>query len=271
MKRILIPCDFSEISDNALRYGAGLADYFSAEILLFHVTQYPVINPEVGFAAYTYQDAEKDSMEALNKLSAKLTSGGFKGQVKCNAKMGDVSEEVRKYSREQKADLVVMGISGHGSGIMKNLVGSSAVSVSKNIDCPLIIVPPDLEFKVPQIILYACEYEEEVRIHPGFDKIRDICTMFNAELHVVHVVKEGKAGKPDHLAYVEDKTVASPYRTFIVGEKKAAVGLLDFLKEHRTDMIIIEPRKHSWFYDIFHRSVTNEIAFNSPVPVLAMH
>jgi nucleotide-binding universal stress UspA family protein len=271
MKKILIPCDFSEISDNALRYGAGLARFFTADLLLLHVTQYPVINPEVGFAAYTYQDAEKDSLDALRKLSDRLKSEGFSGKITWQAKMGDIAEEINKYCAAQNADAVVMGISGHGSPLMKNIVGSSAVSVSREIDRPLIIVPPDVSFRQPQIILYACEYEEEVRVHPGFDRIKDLCTLFGSELHVVHVVKEGKKHDHDGVSFIEDKSGKSPYRTFIVGEKHAGPGLLAFLNEHRTDMVIIEPKKHSWFYDIFHRSVTNEIAFSSPVPVLALH
>lgn len=271
MKKILIPCDFSETSDNALRYGAGMTDYFSGELYLIHVTQYPVINPEVGFAAYTFQDAEKDSLEALRKLAARVKSEfGFKGAIHIFSKMGEISEEIGTYAEAHDIDLVVMGISGHGNAVMKTLVGSAAVSVSRNVACPLIIVPPGTSFRIPNVMLYACEYEEEVRVHPGFDRIKEICTLFNAELHVVHVVKDEK--HTDHQAhYMEDKNAASPYRTFIVGEKRASTGLLEFMKEHKTDMVIIEPRKHSWFYDLFHKSVTNEIAFNSPVPVLAMH
>jgi nucleotide-binding universal stress UspA family protein len=275
MKKILIPCDFSEVSDNALHYGAALAGYLSADLTLMNVTQYPVINPEVGFAAYTYQDAEKDSLQALNKLAVKLKEEGFSGKIGCYAKMGDITDEVLKYIREHGIDLVVMGISGHGNNLMKNIIGSSAVSVSRGTECPLVIVPPKVTFKVPNFILYACEFEEEVRVHPGFDRVKEICTLFNAELHVVHVVKDDSGYKPDEdhdgSHYILDKSTPSPYLTYIVAEKKASVGLLDFLKVHQTDMIIIEPKKHSWFYNIFHRSVTNEIAFNSPVPVMAVH
>jgi nucleotide-binding universal stress UspA family protein len=274
MKKILIPCDFSELSANAIRYGAGLAKHFSAELLLLHVTQFPVINPEVGFAAYTYQDAAKDSLQALQKLATQVrTNEQFTGNIIVQSKMGDITEEVVKYSKDAGADLIIMGITGHASKLMKNVVGSSAVSVSRVCECPLIIVPPKVEFKVPQIMLYACEYEEEVRVHPGFDKVKEMSTLFGAELHVVHVVKEGsKHSKAEHEhTYYEDKTGSSPYRTFLVAEKHASSGLVHFLEQHKTDMIIIEPKKHGWFYEIFHRSVTNEIAFTSPVPVLAMH
>ena len=49
------------------------------------------------------------------------------------------------------------------------------------------------------------------------------------------------------------------------------VGILDFVKFHQIDMIIVEPKKHSIFHALFYPSITNELAFKSPVPVLTIH
>ena len=72
MKKILIPCDFSETSDNAVNFALGLADQFNSDLVLLHVTQYPVTNAEIGLSAYTYQDAREDSLKALKELSEKI-------------------------------------------------------------------------------------------------------------------------------------------------------------------------------------------------------
>lgn len=41
LKRILVPIDFSETSDAALRYGVALARAFSARLHLLHVPEHP--------------------------------------------------------------------------------------------------------------------------------------------------------------------------------------------------------------------------------------
>jgi nucleotide-binding universal stress UspA family protein len=45
LKTILVPSDFSECSDAALRYGLELARRFDARLHLLHVVQDPLTQP----------------------------------------------------------------------------------------------------------------------------------------------------------------------------------------------------------------------------------
>jgi nucleotide-binding universal stress UspA family protein len=275
MKKILIPCDFSDSSDVAVSYALGLADQFGSDLVLLHVTQYPVTNAEMGLSAYTYQDAREDSLKALRELSENIRlTHGSSLQIECYSEMGDTADEVIKYSKSKQVDLVVMGISGHGSKLMKSLVGSAAVTVAKKIDVPLIIVPPAAKYKKITSIAYACDYNKDLHNEASLQKAKDISAAFGASLHIIHVVPEKhnielKESFTDN--YTEHQLESTPHRTFLVTEKNAADGLLNFLKNNLVDMIIIEPKKHSLFHKMFFPSVTNEIAFNSPVPVLTIH
>ena len=48
LKNILVPSDFSECSDQAVRYGLELARKFDATIHLLHVVQDPATQPWVA-------------------------------------------------------------------------------------------------------------------------------------------------------------------------------------------------------------------------------
>jgi nucleotide-binding universal stress UspA family protein len=275
MKKILIPCDFSDTSESAVNYAIEMADHFGSELILLHVTQYPLMNPEVGLAGYTYQDAKEDSLKALKELAGKITNRNPRlNKIECLSEMGDTAEEVLKFSIEKQPDLVIMGISGHGSKLMKSIIGSSAVSVSKKIEVPLIIVPPNAKYKKISSIAYACDYNADLHNEISMKKVKAIASLFGANLHILHIVPEKNEIRYSESFtdnYMEHKLESSPHRTFLVTEKNASEGLLSFLKNNFVDMIIIEPKKHSLFHKLFYPSVTNEIAFNSPVPVMTIH
>jgi hypothetical protein len=98
--------------------------------------------------------------------------------------------------------------------------------------------------------------------------------MFNSTLSILHVIPEAhlinqKEATIDN--YVEHKLETTEHRTYIITENKVSVGLLDFINYHDVDMVIIEPKKHSLIHSIFYPSVTNDLAFSSPIPVLAIH
>jgi nucleotide-binding universal stress UspA family protein len=273
MKRILIPCDFTESSHNAVNFAMGIAGMFGSEVLLLHITQYPVTNAEMGLSAYTYQDAREDSLEALKELAEKIKTDYGPRHIECFSEMGDTADEVEKYAQNKQADLVVMGITGHGSKLMKSLLGSSAVTAAKNINVPLIIVPPGTVYKKISSIALACDYNDPNKEN-SIAKAKEISSILGATLHLVHVVPEDhhielKESFTDN--YLEHHLETSPHRTFLVTEKNAASGLLSFLKNNLVDMIMIEPRKHSLFHKIFFPSTTTEVAFNSSVPVMTIH
>jgi nucleotide-binding universal stress UspA family protein len=273
MKKILVPCDFTDTSENALNYAVEAAVFFSADLVLVHVSHYPVVTPEIGLSSYSYQDAEKDSMDALGKIRNRIISGrNFNGRIDCFAEMGDVSESVEKFAREQGAELIVMGISGHGSKFMKNLIGSAAVDVSQEVDVPVLIIPPGYTYKKPGIVIYACQYEEQISIEPGFIKVQDLCSALGATLQLLHVIEEKNTAKfPLHDNYAEHPGAAGDLKTYIIHEKHAAEAILNFLNDHTADIIAIHPKKHRFIERLFRSNVTNEIAFNSKVPVLTVH
>ena len=72
MNKILVPTDFSEVSENAVNYAIKLANSFSATLVLLHVNQIPVSNPEFGIIAYDIHTMKEESMKSLKELSEQI-------------------------------------------------------------------------------------------------------------------------------------------------------------------------------------------------------
>lgn len=272
MKRILLPFDFTHSAEAALAYTKELAGDFGSEILLLCINGYPVAAPEIGLSAFAFQDQQEESLKELNKIKLQLEHDGY--QARSFSVTGGVTEEINKLCLQEEADLIIMGISGHGNNLIKTLAGSSAVAVSKGCPFPVLIVPPTATYKKPQRMAFACKQDEE-KNHPQLiDKAKQIAGWFNSDLHLIHIVPENTS--IDHTEvlvdnYLEHQLPESTHRTFIVTEKKVSEGILSILKADILDWIIIEPKKHGFFENLFHQSVTTEIAFHSPVPVLSIH
>ncbi len=275
MNTILVPTDFSDTAENALNYAINMANSFSANLILLHINQIPVSTPEFGIAAYNFSEIRKDSLDALNEKALKIKKDYPQiSEVLFFSEIGDSSDLIVEFSKDHDVDIVVMGNSGHGSKFKKNIFGSTSVAVAKKIKLPLIIVPPEVKYKKITKIVYACSYDEHIEKSTSLMKVQSLNLVFNSLLTVLHVIPDNhlideKEANID--VYVENKLATTKHSTFIITENNVSEGILDFVNDHEMDMIIVEPQKHSLFHSIFNSSVTNELAFFSPIPVLIIH
>jgi nucleotide-binding universal stress UspA family protein len=275
MKKILIPYDFTETSKSALSYGVEIAKYLSANLVLLHISQVPVISSEFGMEAYSITEIFNDHNKAIQKIAEEIgLQEPLINDIEYHCEMGSDAEVIIEFSKVHDIDLVISGIGGHGSAFMKNIVGSTSVAVARHIDNPLIIVPPNASYKKIQNIAYACDYNKDLLDSSSLIKVKYINTLFDATLHILHVIPENhELNAKESLIdnYVEQNLENVCHKTYIISENSVADGLLNFIHHHEIDMVIVEPKKHSMLHKFFTFSTTNAMAFYSPVPVLTIH
>jgi nucleotide-binding universal stress UspA family protein len=141
--KILVPTDFSEYSDKALRQALDIALQYKAKVFLLHV-----VHEQITQCVYDYclsagevQRAEDQLMAAarenLEKQLAKLPAAKEVG-VTADVKKGHPSEEILKEEEEKGIDLIVIASLGQ-TGLSKYLVGSIARNVLKGAKCPVLL------------------------------------------------------------------------------------------------------------------------------------
>lgn len=275
MNKILVPCDFSETSKNALDYAIAVAKNLSANLLLLHVAQLPVMNSEFGLTSYAIPNNNEENKALLEELATKIKQEHSSiTEISCHAEIGNATDVIVEYSKNHDVTFTVMGISGHGNKLMKALLGSTAVQVSKATSTSLIIVPPDVNYTQIKNVAFACDYDEHIESNTSLLQVKALNAVLGSTLNVLHVVPENhdlntKESEVD--SYVEHSLENSTHKTFIITDNNVSEGLLEFVENHEIDAIILEPKKHSFFHNLFYPSITNEVAFNSPVPVITIH
>jgi universal stress protein A len=144
-KKILVPTDFSEYADNALKQAIEIAKQYKSRIFLFHV-----IDDRFQFCGIDYcldsellQKIYKDSLTNANtkmKQEVKKVTDNHSGiEIVFDTKRGIPYEEILEEQEKKGIDLIV--IASHGkTGILKNALGNIVEKVMKRAKCPVLLV-----------------------------------------------------------------------------------------------------------------------------------
>ncbi|MEJ2760340.1 MAG: universal stress protein [Gammaproteobacteria bacterium] len=150
LKRILHPTDFSDNSNQALKYACSLATQFGAELHIIHVAQNPALlsSPANDYLPADYYDRlQRQVNEQLASLPDEVLS--FTGSVTRNLCSGVPFVEIIRYAKENAIDMIVMGTHGY-SGLKHLIIGSVAENVVRKSPCPVLTVHPEnYEFVMP--------------------------------------------------------------------------------------------------------------------------
>lgn len=274
MKRLLVPVDFSEISDNVLLYAVKLANYLGADLMLLHVNPLPVYNGEYNMLSFSITDALEASLILLKEKAERLTETQFlKYSVTYYVEIGDLKAHIIDYSERYHIDLIIMGITSHDSKMTRILFGSTAVSLSKKSHVPVLIIPQNCSYKNIKTIAYASEYDAKYMSHDYLKTVKKLCRLFDANLNILHVIPENylineMEAKVDLC--IEKSMEKIPHKTYILVEDSTSEALIDFVYTHNVDAILLEPKQHSVWHRILYSSITKEVAFESPIPILCV-
>jgi len=140
--KILVPTDFSEYSDKALKQAIDIAKQYNAKVYLLHVI------PAVQQCVMDYC-VSQDMLEGLAKQARGWATDSLQKQLEkfpqskdveviTDIKEGVAYEEILKEVEKAGIDLVVIASLGR-SGIAKYLIGSVARNVLKGTKCPVLL------------------------------------------------------------------------------------------------------------------------------------
>jgi nucleotide-binding universal stress UspA family protein len=142
LKRILVPTDFSDPSQEALVTAMAFARQFGATLDLVHVAveaTYPMPPPlDVASLPIDISASLDRAAQGLAAEEARVRDAG----ITCDTAtlVGRADREIVGRARSTFADLIVMGTHGR-SGLAHMLLGSNAERVVQHAPCPVLIVP----------------------------------------------------------------------------------------------------------------------------------
>lgn len=141
--KILVPTDFSEYSDKALKQALDIAKQYNAQVFLFHVLSGDIQRciGDVCLGDEIIREMEtqliKRAQEDLQKQIDKFPQSK-EVSVITDIGTGIPYEAILKESTDRGIDLIVIASLGR-SAIARFLVGSVARNVLKEAKCPVLL------------------------------------------------------------------------------------------------------------------------------------
>lgn len=288
LRRIMVPVDLSPASENSLLFACGLAHLFDANLDVVYAMDsiFEGAKPSPSGFLSSYRKTMQDELDAFVANATQKSGmqcpgvgsvkpddsapGANPPWLRTNIAFGFPEEVLVELS--EKADLLVIGTTGRGN-ITRKLFGSVSIAVSKNAHCPVLLVPPQAQFKGFHHILYASNFESldplTIKQTVAFSR------RFNSQLHFVHVGPAGeKSTDLEKRLFEINYVYADPNMPFIfnkiVGDK-VVEGLHEYAFEHRINLFVFVTHHRSFWDELLHHSISKEMLLHTSTPVLVIH
>ena len=134
---ILVPIDFSDMSDEALAYARDLAKPFNAALHLFRVVRDLSDAWPVELAGAALGGFPDNFLRAAQQRVDRLDAGNLRHDT--ITRVGQPHREILQYAKTHNIDLIVMATHGHGP-VEHMLLGSVAEKVVRSAVCPVLTV-----------------------------------------------------------------------------------------------------------------------------------
>ena len=273
MKKIIVPIDFSEHSEYALKTAAKLAKKANAELLVLHML-------ELSDIILTETDSQQQQKAVFflklveQKFETFLDKEYLKDvNVTPIVKHYKVFSEVNDVAKEHDVDLIVMG--SHGtSGFKEFFVGSNTERVVRNSETPVLVIKNEIKDINFGTAVFATNFEEE-NVRPYLNAT-SMFEALGAKLKLLYVnlpnehfkssveiekkiaefliTADGNLDKLNDVAYQADYTVEQ--------------GVMNYANKVGADIIAIPTHGRKGISHFFAGSIGEDIANHSPLPVI---
>lgn len=138
LKRILIPDDFSDFSQQAIEQGKSLAGIFKAHCTFLHSVMQQEHELYYNISSVPLLEAYPQLEDTIKENLAQR-AGLPKGKADYVVLEGTPYKTIIQYAAEREVDLIVMATRGSGA-LVHLLMGSNAERVVRTAPCPVLTV-----------------------------------------------------------------------------------------------------------------------------------
>jgi len=226
-RNFLIPHDFTEVGDSALKQGLYLAAATQSTISLLHIVK---------------SDRYKAEAEAkLKAIKAKVQNEYPNTEIKLYAVVGDIFEHIGNTAERLKSSLIIMGT--HGAKGMQKVFGSFAMKVITSTSVPFMVVQNNVIIKKLEKIVFPLGIDPETLQIMGFAST--LAKAFRAEVHLV--AEKQSDAKYMHKTKVNFQVVAKQMAAndvkyemkLLDGSGSYLSQIMDYTESINADMIAI--------------------------------
>lgn len=270
MKKILVPCDFSEQAINAFRLAIDLSEQSRREVHLLHVVELPVMHdsmlmPTMAFEATLLKELGDNAENQFRKIKEEYAS---EIPVITKVVFGSTSMMILDYIDEAEIELVVMGTKG-ASGLRELVIGSNAEKIVRRASCPVITVRKYTKLHNIKSIVFpnSLEHDQEDLVQ----HVKALQDFMKATLHIVWINTPGNFTS-DNLTLIRLKEFAKrfmlkDYTLSVFNDTYEESGVISFAHMIKADMIAMGTHGRRGLNHVMSGSVAEDVVNHIDCPI----
>ncbi|MFY0602787.1 MAG: universal stress protein [Flavobacteriaceae bacterium] len=271
MKTILVPVDFSEKSEYAVKLASQITKKSDSLIHLLHMVELPTGIVDMG-AGSNFSIPE--SMMYLRKVKEKLETlkESFfeeEANVKYAIRFQNPYEGITEYSAKFNPDLIIMGSKGI-SDFEEILIGSNTEKVVRTSKTPVIVVKKDTENFTMKNIVFASNFKDESK--DSFGKLVTFANKFKSKIHLLKVNTadkfESSADSKEKIKEFINEFDTRKSTINVYNDVSVVKGIMNFSKEINADLIALSTHGRSGLSHLFNGSITKNLSKNILRPLI---
>ena len=272
MTRILVPIDFSEISEFALQVAVQIAEKQNSIIYILHSVEMPqgtlgaASNSELPESLFFIKLVEK-RFETLLKVPY-LQNARTEEIIGNDAVFNDVNHVIEKHD----IDLVIMGSHGQ-NGIKEFFIGSNTEKVVRTAKVPVLVIKKaHPTFEVSEIV-FASDLELEGQA--AFKQILEFANFFKSACVLLHINTPGQFRTSSEIASAKEKfldgiSIPESFKFVVYQERTTEKGILEYSRAQNVALIAMATHGRKGLAHFFNGSISEELVSHAQRPVLTV-
>ncbi|GGG34181.1 universal stress protein [Bizionia arctica] len=270
MKKILVPTDFSEEAENALKVAAQLAKKYGSEIYLTHLLELPFTQLDALSQHSELPEAMFFMKLARQKFKDVLSKKYLEGitvyeTVDFNQSFSGIADT----AKENNVDLIVMGSHG-ASGFKEMFIGSNTEKVVRTSEVPVLVIKNEHETFDINNIVFASDFKNDNK--ETYRQASELALAFNAKLHLLMVntannfTTTAKANSRI-LDFINGYNYNN-YSINIYNDENVEQGILNFSHSINADLIGISTHGRQGISHFLNGSISEDLVNHAKRPVI---
>ena len=277
MKKILVPTDFSEHAEYALKVAAQIARKNDGEIYLLHLLELPshIADDGIGESKAVGGSAGVPEvmffMKKVRERFEEIVNSPYLEGIKIveAIQFEKAFDGIMKHSKDHGIDLIVMGSHG-ASGFKEMFIGSNTEKVVRTSNVPVLVIKKDEEEFTPQKFVFASDFSNEIK--EPFAKVVEFANTFDMELDLVYINTPNDF-KSTHAAEKLMQEFAAGFNinnldTYIYNDVNVEKGILHFANSINADMIGMCTHGRQGLAHFFNGSISEDLVNHAVRPVV---
>jgi nucleotide-binding universal stress UspA family protein len=271
MATVMVVTDFSQSAQNALKYACAFsAASNNIELLLVNINSVPASYSGDGVSMAAISDTLGNRIDKLKEEIEWVAENFPAAKVKYRALIGNYIQSLQELIAEEAAVLIIMGTPAAYGEIWS--WDTDTLSALTQLPIPVLAVPRDVAYKPIEQISFA-SIPGNLYGASSIESIKKLVKYTGAKLHVVSVVAlqhdEQKELEAEAALHKQLEELGTVYHKINGPHIVQAIG--HFVEEEHIDLLVVRPRKHGVWYNLFHKSYSRELAKLNLIPVMALH